>query len=402
MTERAARTPGRPEASPLRVLHVINQLGPGGAERSLGDLVVPLAAEGVRVSIACVHPIAPEYRRDFVPDCPVRSLTRRTLPGKALELRRLLAKDRPDLVHTTLFESHLVGRLAVAGLGIPLVSSLVNTEYEPVRRQDPNVGAARLAAVRALDRWSGRLFTRRYHAITEAVARSAERTLGIRRRSITVVPRGRDPARFKPPDAGRRRRARSALGLASDAEVLVNVGRHEFQKGHEHLLRATAILARSRPRLRVVVAGRRGNTSPALDRLHRELGLGEALRFLGSRTDVAEVLAAGDLFVFPSLYEGLGGAVIEAMALGLPVVASDLPALHEVVEPGGNALLVPAGDPPALARAIESLLDDRETARRFGHRSREIFRERFTIDVSAAGLARFYRSVLEDEGSEPR
>lgn len=380
--------------TPLHVLHVINQLGPGGAERSLEDLVGPLADQGVQISIACVRPVAPEYLDDFVPPCPLQSLEGTNLVAKALKLRKRLKSAPPDVVHTTLFEANLVGRLAAAGLGVPVVSSLVNTEYEPVRRRDPNVNSLKLTLVQNLDRWTGRFLTRHFHAITGAVRRSAVRRLGYHPDRITVIPRGRDPRRLGRPSPERRLRVRESLGLAADAEVVLHVGRHEFQKGHEHLLRAASLLAPHRPNLRVLAAGRRGNTSPLLDRLHEDLGLGETVRFLGSRPDVADLLAAADVFAFPSLYEGLGGSVIEAMALGLPVVASDLPALREVVEDGRNAVLVPSANPEALAEAIEQLLDDQECAHRYGVRSREIFLERFTIDTSAQALAELYRRVV--------
>jgi glycosyltransferase involved in cell wall biosynthesis len=114
---------------------------------------------------------------------------------------------------------------------------------------------------------------------------------------------------------------------------------------------------------------------------------------LGHRNDLPEVLAASDVFAFPSLYEGLGGAAIEAMALGLPVLASDLPALREVVENGASALLVPPADPFALATALARLLDNEALRRRLGARGREIFRARFTLDRSQERMIELYREL---------
>ena len=120
------------------------------------------------------------------------------------------------------------------------------------------------------------------------------------------------------------------------------------------------------------------------------------MRFLGHRDDAPEVLAAADVFVFPSLYEGLGGALIEAMALGLPIVASDLPAIREVVEPGSNALLVEPGSPADLADAIVALADDPERRRRMGARSRAIFEDRFTLERSARRMLDLFERVATD------
>ena len=127
------------------------------------------------------------------------------------------------------------------------------------------------------------------------------------------------------------------------------------------------------------------------------------VRFLGHRSDVPELLAAADLFVFPSLFEGLPGAVIEAMALALPVVAADIPAVREVVEPGGSAVLVPTRDSAALAEALGSLLEDAERRESFGRRGREIFEERFTLAQSAEKMISFYRGLWgEAAGDGPR
>lgn len=115
--------------------------------------------------------------------------------------------------------------------------------------------------------------------------------------------------------------------------------------------------------------------------------------FLGHREDVPDLLAAADLFVFLSLWEGLGGAVIEAMALGLPVVASDIPALREVLEVDRNATLVPPGSPRDLAGAITPLLDDQGRAKAFGARSRQIFEARFTLDRCTERMAALYERV---------
>ena len=124
-----------------------------------------------------------------------------------------------------------------------------------------------------------------------------------------------------------------------------------------------------------------------------QLRLGERIRFLGHRDDVPEILAAADVFAFPSVYEELGGAVIEAMALGLPIVASDIPALREVVEDGRNGLLVKPESSTALAAGLARILDDRALASTFGERSLEIFRQRFTIERSARRMIDLYSRV---------
>jgi glycosyltransferase involved in cell wall biosynthesis len=308
----------------------------------------------------------------------------------------MIQSQRPELIHTTLFEADLVGRFAAVRTGIPVLSSLVNTGYDPVRLQDPNVRRFRLGAVRVVDGWTSRNLAAHFHAITHAVKDSAIRALGIDPERITVIERGRDPQRLGLPGVERRQHARRALGLADGDEVLISVGRQEFQKGQRFLLEAMKQLLHSRPRAVLLIAGRDGHATAELQRLHGQSGLRERVRFLGHRPDVPDVLAAGDVFVFPSLYEGLGGAVIEAMAMGLPIVASALPALREVVGDGDNAVLVEPGAPSALSSAIGNLLADPGRAADYGRRSREIFEERFTIERSAERMIQLYRDVVCD------
>ena len=372
---------------------VINQLGPGGAERSLSELIVPLADRGVRATVWCLHPVDHRWIDDARLPCEVRVLRARGLLAKAWQLRRHLRRDPPDVLHTTLFESDLVGRLAAAGTEVPVLTSLVNTTYDSIRLEDPRLSAPKLALVKRIDRWSARTMTDHFHAITEAVKRSSVDHLGLREERVTVIPRGRDEARLGAPSKERRARARLTHGVSDRAELAVVVGRQEHQKGHVHLLRATACLARSRPELVTLIAGREGHETTRLRTLHRRLDLGGRVRFLGNRDDVPELLAAADLFVFPSLYEGLGGALIEAMALGLPIVCSDLPAVREVVEHGRNADLVEPAAPEALAEAMARLLDDRDRRRAYGRRSRSIYEARFGIKQCADAHARLYRTI---------
>jgi glycosyltransferase involved in cell wall biosynthesis len=115
---------------------------------------------------------------------------------------------------------------------------------------------------------------------------------------------------------------------------------------------------------------------------------------LGHRADVPDVLAAADLFALPSLYEGFPGAVIEAMALGLPVVASRIAALHEVVDDGGSGILVPPSDPETLAEAMGSILDDPTTSRRLGERGRQLFLAHLTAEQSHRRMINLYRQLV--------
>jgi glycosyltransferase involved in cell wall biosynthesis len=390
-----------PRQSYLSVLYVIDSLGTGGSERSLAELLSPLAREGIRPVIAAFsrRPDGVE-RRVVEAGFDVRFIRSASRLGRIRAIRSLVASERPHLVHTTLFESDVAGRVGAAGLRVPVLSSLVSMSYDRVRLQDPNVRAHRLWLARMIDGWTARHLTAHLHAITRAVKEAAVRDLRIPAERITVIERGRDPSRFGVPDPERRRRARERLGLSPDDEVLVNVGRQEFAKGQQHLIEAMVEVARIRPNVVLIIAGRRGQASANLERFWQETELGDRVRFLGFTEEVPDVLAAADLFVFPSLYEGLGGALIEAMACGLPIAATEIAATREILEPGRNAALVPPGSGSHLAGAILRLLGEDQTRRAFGSRSRSIFEERFTLEGSVRRMLAMYRKVVEDTGGK--
>lgn len=363
-----------------KFLFVIDSFGAGGAERSLLDAMPALVERGVTPILVALKRAEVGYEDELrATSLDFRVLTASSRFGRILELRRLVRAERPDLVYTSLFEADLVGRLACAGLRLPVVSSLVNATYDESRLADPRITGWKLSIARRLDGITARLLTDHFHAVSEATKESAMSALGLRSDRVTVVKRGRDPDRFRPADPERRRLARSALGLDSDTEVLITVGRHEYQKGHQVLVRAFAEVAKERPEATLLLVGRYGKTTGELRALITGLGLEERVLLLGHRRDVDQLLVAADLFVFPSLFEGLGGALIEALATGLPVVASDLPSVREVVENGENALLVPAGDSPALAAAILELLSDPKRRARYGEQSRRLFEASLTL-----------------------
>jgi glycosyltransferase involved in cell wall biosynthesis len=376
----------------VRVLIVINSLVGGGTERSVAETLTPLSDRGIEASVVCLESrpgLEDEVRRVGV---PVEVLATGSPTAVIRGLRRSIRSIDPDVVHTALFESDILGRLATVGGRAAVLGSLVNTSYEPERLHDPNVRRSRLEAARMLDGWTGRHLADHFHAVSQASKDSAVRRLGLDPAVITVVERGRDPARLGEPGRERRLRARVALGIDEDCGLLVTVGRQEYQKDQLCLIEAMGLLA-GRENLIALVAGRTGNATDALARARSASPVADRIRMLGQRDDVPEVLAAADVFVCTSRYEGLPGAVIEAMALGLPIVASAIAPIHEVVDPGLNAELFPPGDAQALAAALAKLLDDPARLGRMGDRSRKIFEDRFTLRRSLDRMVGLYEDV---------
>ena len=345
----------------MKVLHVVPSLGSGGSERSLFESLrrLPNDIES-RVIVfgrrdGGVHDLVEQLGVPVIV-CPG------SYPVRLLAAVRQIRTWRPDLVHTSVPEADLVGRIAGRACGLPVLSTLVNTSYDPLRRADPAVGKWALEAHRRLDQVTSRLCVTHFRAVSEAVASDAVAGLGLRRDRITVVPRGRGVEALTPISMAERDALRHELDVAPSTTVVGTVGRMVYQKAHDVLLDAIAHAGQIAPDLdiRLLHAGPDGAESPAIRRRIVELGLGDRVRLLGSRPGAATtVLPTIDVFAFPSRYEGMPGSLIEALGRGLPVVASDIAPNREVAD--GVARFVPVNDARALGDAIVELARDRAT-----------------------------------------
>ena len=214
---------------------------------------------------------------------------------------------------------------------------------------------------------------------------------GFPRRRVRVVYNGIAAETF---DASEGRAAvRVSQNLSADDPVIGIAARFAPVKDHATLLRAFADVVRERPNAKLALAGD-GETRAAMERLAGELGIAASCRFLGVRRDVPALLASWDVFCLSSLSEGTSVTILEAMATGLPVAATDVGGNPEIVRNGETGFLTPRGDAPALGRAILDLLRDPKRARRFGDAGRTLARERFTIDRMTQKYRELYRELL--------
>jgi glycosyltransferase involved in cell wall biosynthesis len=378
----------------LSVLIVIDRIEDiGGAEQSTALVIRGLHERGVHVAAIGLDGITLTDRSELEAG-GVRFFepaSRGTVAAIRC-VRSAVAAIRPDIVHATLARSELAARLAGLVAGVPVMTSIVNDPYGPEARAVASSGP-KLAAYRAIDQVLSRSATFAFHAITDATAAAAVRSLGIDPDRIIVVPRGRDEARLGARTSVRRDAARSDLGIATDAFVILNVAREDRQKGQSALLDALARTRATSNPVIVVIAGRRGSASVALDEQVERLGLGNRVLRLGPRLDVPELLCAADLFAFPSLYEGLGGALIEAMAMSVPIVAFDTPAVHEAV--GDAARLVAPSAVGAFTAAIDEFVSDDARRADYAARGRARFEARFTADTYVGAMVECYQTIVE-------
>lgn len=372
----------------------------GGAEQSLVMLAPHLVGQGMQLHLAHLRPVDDRSRPllEHLAGAGVEvhdlSSGSARFAARAARLRRTVRSLRPDVVHSTILEADLLARASLLGTGVLLLTTWANTSYDPVRRAlEPGTGTWKFEVVRWVDMTSAHVARVRFHAVTEGVARDGMAALHVSPSRVTVVERGRDLSRFAPADAAGAGRARRAMGLPPDVTVLLCVARQFHQKGHVFLLRAFEELHARRPEVRLVLVGPPGAATPLIRSELDSMQARSAVVELGERDDVAELLGGADVVVLPSVAEGAAGALLEAMAAGVPVVASRLAGLDGWLREGEHALLARPGDPADLLRALEEALDDPPSSARRAERARELVRERFSIERSAAGMADLYRSL---------
>jgi glycosyltransferase involved in cell wall biosynthesis len=358
----------------MKVLHVIDSLGVGGgAEHSLAAQLPGLQERGVESSVVCLLPrtggLEAEIREMGF---PVTVLPSDRWIGRVRSLRDQIIASRPDLVHATLMKACIASRIACRGLRCAQINSIVNTSYDPVRTRELRISRSKLRLLQSIDRMTARSVDE-FHAISTAVRDEAVKILGVAPESLTVIPRGRSLSQLGRQTPARRAHVRDALSIPSSSPVVLNVARQDAQKAQPVLVGAFAKVLGEHPDALLLIAGREGDASNQIRDAVASTGVGNRVRLLGHRTDVPDLLAAADVFAFPSLYEGLGGAMLEALALGVPIIGSDAPAIAEVLGEGSYGVVVPRANEEALARGLSELLAD--PVKR--------------VQLSAAGRARF-------------
>jgi glycosyltransferase involved in cell wall biosynthesis len=366
-----------------RLLVVVTGLGVGGTERHLLAVLPRLRAHGFAPHVACLRSgggLAPDF---VAAGIEVAELSGGGGPaGVAHALPRLrawLSRQRPAIAHFFLPEAYLLGGLATLGLG-GLVRVMSRRSLNRYQRNHPL--AARVEA------WlHGRMDA--VLANSEAVAAEL-RAEGAPAERLHVIANG---LIFRP--GGDRAATRATLGLAPDALVIVVVANLIAYKGHADLLDA---LAMARPRLprpwMLLCAGRDDGIGADLAARAAAAGLGDHVRFLGQRGDVPALLAASDIAVSASHEEGSSNAVLEAMAAGLAVIATDVGGSAEAIQPGTGGLLVPPRDPGALGAALLSLAGDPDLRARLGDAARIRATRDFSLDACVERYAALYRGLL--------
>ncbi len=356
----------------ITVLHVIDTLGLGGAERFLVGLVTHLDQRRFRPLVAWITasgPFEEDLRQAGVPVIGIGARGHRDVAAWR-RLAHVMRQEGVHIVHTHLFVDGFYGRLAALWSGVPVRIVTQQNAYDDPGRRLP-----------AWQIWANRLLvpvTQHFVAVSQAAKEYLHKVEWVPRHKISVVPNAIEPPPPVPEEEVRALRA-AWLGAGHSGPLIGTVARLEPQKGLDVLIRALPLVRRTLPGVRCVIVGQ-GALEPELRALARALHVEEHVVFAGTRRDIPAVLAALDLFVLPSRFEGLSLALLEAMAAGKPVVATAVSGTVEVIDPGRTGILVPPEDEGALARAVLDLLTRPRAMQALGERARAYVLQHYTIE----------------------
>lgn len=365
----------------IRVALCITELDVGGAERALVELATRLDRARVDSAVYCLQPRPPSDEASCVPPLEAAGIkvhclgARRgwQIPGALSRLRRLLIEQKPDVVQTFLFHANVIGRIAARRAGVRRVVSGIRVAERHSRWH------------LWIDRLTAGLVDR-YVCVSQAVARFSAERAGLPADRLVVIPNGIDARRYpaeRPADL-------DSCGLRAGRRVVTYVGRLDRQKGVRWLLETAPLWLERLPDCDLLLVGR-GPEQGALEVACRERGISDRVHLAGWRNDVPEVLAASHLLVLPSVWEGMPNVVLQAMASRLPVLATDVEGVRELLGPAAEAQVVRYGDTETFGEKLVAIMSDRTFASELGRQNRLRAASEFTLD----GMVTAYEDLWE-------
>ncbi len=387
-----------------RVLHVIDSLDIGGTEHQEVLNLSAIDKSRFEVFLCYLHPpdsLAYEVRGLGIETVCLGIKGKQSWPYGIYRLIKIIKSRKIDLVHTSLSDADILGGIAGKLAGVPVISTLTSPADAIMRfSRELHISSYKLGLARFIRRNVLKVCCRHLIAVSAQVARSYIDLYGEKRMRITIIPRAISRDFMQPEPPAEIVQSRNRLSVNGSYPVLLNVGRLIPQKGQKYLLEAMPLVLESLPRAKLIIAGG-GPLKDGLERIRKELGLDDAVSFLGVFDNIKMLHLASDIFVFPSLSEGMPGALLEASALAKPCVAFDIDPVREISEGGKSMLLVPRGDSRALAQAIVRLSCHQQEAQALGQRCREIVAARYLIDNTIKNLEAVYTRIIAADDERP-
>lgn len=382
----------------MRIMFVQDSLGTGGAERSNANLWYFLKEQpDIDIKIVVL-----EHRKEGIEEeiinagFDVTFLQNGNLLSHAKKLACFIKKFKPDIVQSVLFKSAIRVRLAKRFTKFFHLEYIVNCSYSEIRYKDPQINTTGLTFFKHVNRFTQSGGVDHFVAITQEVKNHASQHLKISPSKISVIPRGREENLFISDKVEIRKSIRKELNVPDDSVLFVHVGRQEYQKAQTDLLKAVKLKDRELNEFNshFIFCGRKGNLSKEIEEYLNVNNIKTPIDWLGHRSDIPKVLLAADVFVFPSLYEGLGGSLIEAQAAGLPIIASDIKVFEEVVKENFNAKIFETSNESDLAEKLTLLASSKELRTEYGNNSLKHFYQNFQIEDIHRRILDLYKNLV--------
>ncbi len=366
----------------INILQIVEGFGWGGAEKKLLELIKCMNHKlfnTVVCSLGLSDHISKEFQNSNIKIVTIGRRSRFDL-GVIRKVARLMKEEKIDIVMTTLFYADIIGAFAGKIAGVKAIFS-----WETISAPEWLI-KRRLLPYRFAVHYIDRVI-----AVSNSTARFLIEKRGVPSDKVTVIPYGVDMKKY---NTGKNERFRCELGIRDDEIVIGVVGRLHPQKGHVYLIRSAQNILSECKNIRFVFAGD-GDLREELERMIKANGMDKYFIFLGYREDIPDVLKAFDIFVLPSLYEGLPNVILEAMATGKPVVATDVDGSKEAVLDGVTGYLVPKRDTGKLSEKLIELIKDMERARMMGLEGRRRVERYFSLDNQIDSFERLFKSIID-------
>lgn len=381
----------------MKLLYVQDSLGTGGAERSNAELWYYLRDAGVQIKIVVLKHRTEGIQEEILNEgFDVSFLKPGNLISHARQISQIIKNFEPHIVHSSLFNSSMRVRMAKMFTSFYHVESLVNCFYDKARFEDPKVNSYSLRVYRQIDKYTQR-GTDKFLAVTKEVKRHYEKELNIPASKIDYIYRGRKDNPFRDQKEEVSLELRRELGFDQDDLIFVHVGRQEFQKAHIDILKAIKEQDEKLQQLnaKFIFCGRKGNSTDVIEDFLRNENVQTEIKFLGHRNDIYRILMASDVFVLPSLYEGIGGVSIEAQAAGLPIICSDIEVFKEVMKENEYVEFFELSNFEDLGKKLVKLAESPSLREKMGKEGRKNFLNNFQLENINKQVFEYYKKLKE-------
>ncbi|MGR3174885.1 MAG: glycosyltransferase [Candidatus Scalindua sp.] len=365
----------------INVIHLVDELTIGGLEKILTTIVLNLDRKKYNVSVWCLREggfFANKLVKEGI-DVKILHISTSRNPLSIYKLYKLLKNRKFDIIHTHAYSAGTIGRISAFLAGVPVIISHNHSVYDYYNRYYHFV------------EWLLCLITDKIICVSDIVKKFANETQRINAKKLITIHNGLDSEYTV--SEKRTSGLRKVLDIPADHSIICTIAHMEEHKGIKYLLESASLLLQSRNDISFLLVGE-GALKEELKILSTDLKIEKNVIFTGERSDIPEILSLTDIFVLPSLREGMPLSILEAMDCGKPIIATNVGGVPEIVKDGVNGILVSPKDPEALYSAMNELLDDRKRQEKMGRNGKRVCNESFSSKTMVGKIEDLYDFLI--------